>query len=152
MGMEIERKFLVDLEKFPIEKIVTYPCHKMEQAYLNTEPVVRVRSEDDTYYMTYKSGKQMAKIEYNLPLNQAAYEHLKSKADGTIITKTRYLIPLEDGLTCELDIFSGKYEGLLFAEVEFESVEQAQKFRKPEWLAEDVTLDYHYSNAYMSSH
>lgn len=47
----------------------------------------------------------MAREEYNLPLTQEAYEHLKPKADGLVISKTRYLIPEKDGLTIELDVF-----------------------------------------------
>ena len=150
--MEIERKFLIDTQKMPIEQILTYPHHVMEQAYLCTAPVVRIRREDDTYYLTYKNGPKLAHTEYNLPLDRASYEHLLAKADGHIIRKTRYLIPLEYGLTCELDIFAGDYEGLVFAEVEFPSLKAAEAFEKPDWLTEDVTMDEHYSNSYLSKH
>ena len=46
----------------------------------------------------------MAREEYNLPLTQEAYEHLKPKSDGLVISKTRYLIPEKNGLTIELDV------------------------------------------------
>lgn len=49
--MEIERKFLI--KELPGDAD-NYPCHKIEQAYLNTNPVVRIRRQDDTYILTYK--------------------------------------------------------------------------------------------------
>ena len=106
--MEIERKYLpLDLPA----NLNDYKCHKIEQAYLNTAPVVRIRKQDDEYFLTYKGGGMMAREEYNLPLNEKSYYHLREKADGNIITKTRFLIPLEDGHTAELDIFEGKFAG-----------------------------------------
>ena len=93
----------------------------------------------------------MAREEYNLPLNKESYEHLLKKADGNIITKTRYLIPINDGtLTAELDIFEGKFEGMELIEVEFSSVEQADAFQKPDWFGEDVTQNKKYHNSYLS--
>lgn len=52
----------------------------------------------------------MSREEYNLPLTAEAYEHLKPKADGILITKDRYVIPEKDGLFIELDVFHGEYE------------------------------------------
>ena len=43
----------------------------------------------------------------------------KGKADGNVITKTRYKIPLNQGLTLELDLFEGLFDGLVMGEVEF---------------------------------
>ena len=145
--MEIERKYLLnDLPKFE-----QYECHKIEQAYLCTSPVVRVRSEDENYYMTYKGGGLMAREEYNLPLNKEAYEHLLKKADGNVISKTRYLIPLEqEELVAEVDVFEPPFAPLVMAEVEFVSEEQANAFCPPAWFGEDVTFDGRYHNSYMS--
>ncbi len=89
--MEIERKYLIDT---PPEDYRSWPFHQIEQAYLCTAPTVRVRREDDTYYMTYKGGGLLAREEYNLPLTKEAYDHLLAKADGRILTKKRYLLPL----------------------------------------------------------
>lgn len=145
--MEIERKFLIN--SLP-ERLSSYPCHHMEQGYLCTSPVVRVRKSDDTYYLTYKGGGMMMREEYDLPLNAESYSHLIKKADGNIIAKTRYLIPLPNGLTAELDIFSGKFEGLKLVEVEFASKEEAEHFIPPDWFGKDVTYDGHYHNSYLS--
>lgn len=145
--MEIERKFLIPV--LP-EDLKNYPCHRIEQAYLCTEPVVRIRRQDDDYILTYKSAGMMAREEYNLPLTREAYAHLKEKADGIVLSKTRYLLPLENGLTIELDVFDAPYETLRLAEVEFESVEQAEAFVPPAWFGEDVTYSGKYHNSCLS--
>ena len=146
--MEIERKFT--LKSLP-DNLESYPSHHIEQVYLNYNPVIRARKQDDEYYLTYKGGGMMAREEYNLPLDKKSYEHLREKADGNIITKTRYLIPIHDGaLTAELDVFEGKFSGMLLVEVEFTSVEQADAFRKPDWFGEDVTHEKMYHNSFLS--
>ena len=147
---EIERKFLVDMNKSGIE-LCDYPHLCIEQGYLNAHmPVVRVRKSNDEYYLTYKSGGVLAHDEYNLPLTKESYLNLVKKSDGKIITKKRYLIPYEK-YTIELDVFEGAYEGLIFAEVEFESEEEANTFTPPSWFTEDVTYDRKYHNSYMAT-
>ena len=145
--MEIERKYLISHIPFDI---AGYPFHQIEQAYLSTAPVVRVRQEDDTYYLTYKSKGLMAREEYNLPLTKEAYEHLKPKADGIVISKIRYVIPEKDGLSIELDVFKAPYEGLLLAEVEFPNEEAAHAYQPPKWFGEDVTYSTEYHNSTLS--
>ena len=147
--MEIERKFLI--KSLPAS-LDDYDFHLIEQGYLSTDPVVRVRREDEDYYMTYKGKGLLAREEYNLPLNKEAYDHLLQKADGNIITKKRYLIPIEGtSLTIELDIFEGLFKGTVIAEVEFESLEEADAFTPPAWFDREVTQDRHYSNSYLST-
>lgn len=145
--MEIERKFLIN--SLP-ENLDTYPFHTLEQAYLCTEPVVRVRRSDDEYILTYKSKGLMSREEYNLPLTAESYEHLKAKADGNIICKRRYLIPLESGYTIELDLFEPPFEGLILAEVEFPSEEEANAFLPLAWFGEEVTWSTEYHNSTLS--
>ena len=143
--MEIERKFTIK----ELPELSKYSFHVMEQGYLNTDTVVRVRKEDDTYYLTYKGKGLLVREEYNLPLNEDAYYHLVEKSDGIIIRKKRYLIPYEK-YTIELDVFGEPYENLVIAEVEFESEEEANAFCPPEWFGEDVTLDRRYHNSNLS--
>ena len=145
--MEIERKFLIDT--LP-ENLSQYPFRQLEQGYLCTEPVVRIRREDDDYYLTYKSKGLMVREEYNLPLTKDAYEHLLPKVDGIVISKKRYLIPLTAKLTIELDVFEGELAPLLLAEVEFETEEEANAFVPPEWFGEDVTYSSKYHNSTLS--
>lgn len=143
--MEIERKYLISS---PPPDYDSYPFHVIQQAYLCTEPVVRIRREDDDFYLTYKSKGLLVREEYNLPLTQKAYEHLLPKADGMVLTKRRYLIPIPStDLTVELDVFSGPYQGLMLAEVEFNTKEEAENFRPPRWFGRDVTFSGEYQNS-----
>lgn len=157
--MEIERKFT--LKSLPADW-ESYPCHIIKQAYLNTSPVIRIRQQDDSYYLTYKGSGLMSHEEYNLPLNQESYQHLLEKADGNIISKRRYLIPLEHPqftsdyipfptprLVIELDVFEAPLAPLIIAEVEFTSVEMANAFLPPDWFDEDVTMNPKYHNSNM---
>lgn len=147
--MEIERKFLI--KQIP-EGCTSFPCRQIEQAYLNTDPVVRVRRDNDDYYLTYKGKGLLSREEYNLPLNKEAYKHLLAKADGIILTKKRYMIPVpgNDHLTIELDVFEGHYDGLILAEVEFASEEEAKAFNPPAWFGKDVTFSGEYHNSRLS--
>ncbi len=159
--MEIERKFTV--KSLP-ENLEQYPCHIIEQAYLNTDPVVRIRRQDDDYYMTYKGKGLLAREEYNLPLNELSYYHLRSKADGNVISKKRYVIPIEQptflsdfernidqiSLCVELDIFEAPFAPLVIAEVEFPTEDLANAFLPLDWFDQDVTKDPAYHNSNLS--
>lgn len=159
--MEIERKFTI--KQLP-ENLESYPFRHIEQAYLNTDPVLRVRKQDDSYYLTYKGKGMLEREEHNLPLNKEAYYHLREKADGNIISKKRYLITLEhpqfapDGpkppddytLTIELDVFDAPLAPFVMAEVEFGSREAAETFIPPDWFLEDVTYNPAYHNSSLS--
>lgn len=159
--MEIERKFTV--KNLP-ENLTSYPCHVIEQAYLNTDPVVRIRRQDNTYYLTYKGKGLLAREEYNLPLNETAYYHLRAKADGNVISKKRYVIPITqpafakpveipaDGLllNVELDLFEEPFAPLIIAEVEFPSKEIAEAFVPLDWFSQDLTNDPAYHNSNLS--
>lgn len=159
--MEIERKFTL---KHVPENLEKYRFRLIEQAYLCTDPVVRVRREDDEFYLTYKGSGMMARQEYNFPISEEAYMHLRSKADGNIISKRRYLIPLNNPgfkegfpappadykLMIELDVFDPPFAPLIMAEVEFGSKDAANAFVPPEWFDEEVTYNKEYHNSYMS--
>lgn len=90
--MEIERKFLI--KELP-QNLDTYPCHIIEQGYLCTEPVMRIRRQDNDYIFTWKGSGMMSREEYNLPLNETAYLHLKEKTDGNFISKSAMLSRLK---------------------------------------------------------
>lgn len=159
--MEIERKFT--LKRVP-DNLEKYRFRLIEQAYLCIDPVVRVRREDDEFYLTYKGSGMMARQEYNFPISEEAYYHLRSKADGNIISKKRYLIPLHNPgfkegfpappadykLMIELDVFDPPFAPLIMAEVEFGSKDAANAFVPPEWFDEEVTYNKEYHNSYMS--
>lgn len=153
--MEVEQKYQVK------EVPDVSGCEKleMEQGYLCTDPVVRIRKSNDSYILTYKSkvGIEPSDIaaqinqEVELPLTEQAYLHLRDKVDGHLITKTRYKVPLPDGHTGELDVFHGRLDGLVFVEVEFEQEAEIMTFQPPKWFGENVSRDRRYSNSFLSS-
>ncbi|MBR6229929.1 MAG: CYTH domain-containing protein [Eubacterium sp.] len=152
--MEIEKKYLIldlprDLDQYPHEEI--------EQAYLCTNPTLRIRKKGGRYIFTFKnrSGHTSDQLcvaeEIETELDFDTYVHLFEKADGEPIRKTRYRIPY-DNYTIELDVFHGKRKGLYLAEVEFPSIEEGEAFSPPAWFGEDVSGDVRYTNAYMATH
>ncbi len=154
--MEIERKYKI--KEIPGE-LTDYKFKKIEQGYLCHKPTIRIRKSNEDYIMTYKSkfgiekqGEKGAIVnnEVELPLTEEAYLTLKSKTDGNLIYKTRYLIPLKGGLTAELDIFEQQLQGLVFTEVEFPDESTADNFIPPEWFGEELSFDKRYSNYNLS--
>ena len=154
--MEIEKKFLV---KVMPENLSVYPKVEIEQGYLSSRnPVLRVRRSNNDYFLTYKSrygileandSDSLISNEVELPISSEAYYHLLEKADYNIIRKTRYLIPLEDNLIAELDVFHGILESLIFIEVEFPAEDSAKNFIPPSWFGGDVSLNDSYKNNYL---
>ena len=154
--MEIERKFLLN----SLPDLKDAYCYRIEQAYVETDPVIRVRKRADIngdgstgeagYVLTLKSGGMMAHEEYEIALKKESYDRLCAKACGNVITKDRYVLSLSDGLKLELDIFHGAFEGLILAEIEFPSEEKARAFNPPSYVSEDVTFDGRFHNNRMS--
>ena len=144
MAVEIERKFLVVEESWrELAEGTSY-----RQGYLSTvkERTVRVRTIDDKGYLTIKGitiGATRAEYEYEIPAAEAN-EMLDTLCEQPIIEKKRYKIP-RDGFTWEIDEFGGVNEGLIVAEIELESEDQA--FDKPGWVGEEVTGDPKYFNS-----
>lgn len=144
--MEIERKFLIP--KLPA-KLEQYPHAPIWQAYLCTSPAVRIRRMGEDLILTMKGKGVLAHEEYELPLTKESFAHLAAKTDGSPVIKTRYRIPLPP-YTVELDVFEGIHKGLILAEVEFPTVEEAEAFTPPDWFGEEVTYDRRYRNTYLA--
>ncbi len=153
--MEIERKY--EINYVPGE-LASYPLKRIEQGYLCHNPTVRIRKSNEDYYLTYKSrtsdnkrtGGAIVRNEVELPLTKEAYITLKSKIEGNMVYKTRYLIPLPYGLTAELDVFEGVLTGLVFVEVEFPDEQSADKFNPPDWFGKELSQDNRFSNYHLS--
>ena len=146
--MEIEKKYSV--KNLPSD-YKTWNKKEIEQGYLCADPVVRIRKSNEEYYLTYKSPTNLSEDtivshEVEVPLTKESYYHLSKKIDDHVITKTRYLKELEDGHIAELDHFHGILEGLIFVEVEFESLEAVETFKKPDWFYEDISSDHRFKN------
>jgi adenylate cyclase len=143
MALEIERKFILKEGAWRNEKGNMY-----RQGYLNSakERTVRVRIVDHKGYLTVKGilrGAVRMEYEYEIPVTEAK-AMLDNLCEKPLIEKMRYKIAL-NGLVWELDEFFGENQGLLMAEVELESEDQA--FAKPEWIGVEVTDDPKYYNA-----
>jgi CYTH domain-containing protein len=144
MSKEIERKFLVKGDAWrALDKGTTY-----RQGYLNSakERTVRVRTAEDKAFLTIKGltlGATRAEYEYAIPFDEGK-AMLDALAEKPLIEKKRYKIPAGD-LTWEIDEFLGDNAGLIVAEVELKSEDQA--FDRPAWLGDEVTGDTRYYNA-----
>jgi adenylate cyclase len=144
--MEVERKFL--LAERP-EGLEGHPAQRLEQGYLAIDPAgaeVRVRRKDDTLLMTVKSGIGLVRAEEEFAVEPERFERLWPLTEGRQVVKTRYLVPLDGGLTAEVDAYEGALAGLLTAEVEFLDEASAHAFQAPAWMGEDVTGDKRYAN------
>lgn len=148
--MEIERKYLVTSDSYKQMAVARY---HICQGYISREKTgtVRIRITDDKAYLTIK-GKpavgHFARYEWEKEIDVQEAKELMQLCQGTIIDKTRWIIPAkEEGLKWEVDEFHGKHEGLTLAEIELTSEEQEVK--KPDFVGEDVTSDPRYYNANM---
>ncbi len=144
MGIEIERKFLVEGDGW---KAAIGDGLECRQGYLATGPekTVRVRIIGEQAFLTIKgatSGISRSEFEYGIPVADAI-ELLKLCGDA-VVEKTRYSIT-HGGMVWELDVFSGANEGLVMAEIELES--EAQPFDLPDWAGQEVSGAPRYYNA-----
>lgn len=141
--MEIEKKFLCTN---PLKNLNQYPKAALEQGYISIHPVIRIRKAETCCFVTMKGKGHLSRKELELSITPEQYAHLLKKVEGSLICKDRYYIPLDHGLTAELDIYHGRLQGLLTVEVEFSSEEEACSFIPPSWFGEDITYDPRYKN------
>ncbi len=145
MAHEIERKFLVT--NLPPE-IENYPRNEILQGYLEisedgTEK--RVRSKGGRYTHTVKSEGGLSREEAEKEITEEEFMLHWPKTGSKRVQKVRYDIEYE-GYLIELDIYSGELEGLIVAEVEFESEEHSASFDPPNWFGLEITEDHRYKN------
>jgi adenylate cyclase len=146
MGIEIERKFLVDGDDWRHAPAVPYA-----QGYLNRDKqrTVRVRIAEDSAWLTVKgasSGATRAEFEYPIPVADA--EQLLALCDGPLVRKLRRVV-VHAGATWEIDEFQGANAGLVVAEIELGSEDEA--FEAPPWLGAEVTHDPRYFNSNLAA-
>ncbi len=147
--IEVERKFLVTSEDF--KKGATSELH-IQQGFLSTDPerTVRVRLQNGSGKITVKGISDRAGIsrfEWEREISSDEASKLLKLCAGTIISKTRYCIPIGNHIY-EVDVFEVVNSGLIVAEVELEDPDEP--FEKPSWLGEEVTGDPKYYNAQLS--
>jgi adenylate cyclase len=149
MGLEIERKFRVTSEAW---RALGKPL-EIRQGYLSAYPActVRVRLTADCAWLTVKGlskGASRSEFEYRIPLADAG-EMLDTLCAQPLLEKRRTRIPLGD-VTWEVDEFLGENLGLVVAEVELRSADQALEL--PPWIGEEVTHDARYFNSHLLTH
>ena len=145
MGIEIERKFLVDAEKISVVKFIGE--EKISQGYLSREPTVRVRLKNNRGFLTIKSlteGITRREYEYEIPARDA--EELLELCGARVLKKIRRKISY-GGKTWEVDFFEGRHAGLILAEVELKTPDEPVEL--PEWVTEEVSEDERYYNSNM---
>lgn len=158
--MEIERKYLVTSDCYKELAVARY---HIRQGYISREKTgtVRVRITDDKAYLTIKgkpAAGHFARYEWEKEIDMQEAEELMKLCQGTVIDKTRWIVPAETvdnlqltvdnlQLIWEVDEFHGKHEGLVVAEIELNNEEQS--FEIPDFIGDEVTHDPRYYNANM---
>lgn len=149
MANEIERKFLVKGDGWRSLASGT----EYRQGYIPTKngSSVRVRIAGDRGFLTVKGptkGISRLEFEYLIPVEDAR-TMLEELCERPQIEKTRYKIEL-NGLTWEIDEFSGENQGLIVAEVEL--TDENQTIQLPEWIDKEVSGDSRYFNINLVKH
>jgi CYTH domain-containing protein len=143
--LEIERKFTIDIQKW--NEIVKPEPIQIVQSYLSTTPecTVRVRIKGKKGFLTIKgktNGISRSEFEYEIPLEEA--QQIIASFSEKTLSKLRYEIQIENHLW-EVDVFQGKLDGLIIAEIELKS--ENEEFTKPDWIIEDVSDNSEYYNS-----
>ncbi|MBQ2205040.1 MAG: CYTH domain-containing protein [Lachnospiraceae bacterium] len=159
-NIEIEKKYLVKISDVPFN-LNGYKCLKIAQGFISLKPALRIRKVNDKYFFAIKSKppksmndkNDLVRTEYEFPIDKQTFNHLEKLCIGRFIIKDRYIIPYKNGnkkYNIELDIFKNDYKGLVYAEVEFNSVKDASTFKPPSWFYKDVTGIEKYKNTSLS--
>jgi|SRR5450432_1583528 len=146
---EIERKFLLkrvpdDLEQFPHDEIA--------QGYLAIESggvQVRLRKKGNVRSLTYKRGTKNGREEREIRLSAEQFDALWPATVGRRLTKVRYEVLWKEH-TIEIDVYRGRHDGLIVAEVEFADEKSCAAFKPPDWIGDDVTGKSRYSNVLLA--
>jgi adenylate cyclase len=149
MGIEIERRYLVSRDGWQ----GNWQVQLIKQGYLlrRSECTVRVRCTTDSAWLTIKGathGLQRSEYEYSIPLDDAS-EILDELCGSAIVEKQRFSV-VYAGCDWSVDVFSGRNEGLILAEIELQHADET--FELPEWIGAEVTHDARYANANLAVH
>jgi CYTH domain-containing protein len=145
MMPEIERKWVLPAPP----ELAGAESRRVEQGYVALDAAgaeVRVRRAGDELTLTVKSAPGLVRVEEELALSEAQFASLWALTEGRRVVKTRHLVPLDDGLVGEVDVYEGALSGLVTAEVEFGSEAASAAFAAPPWLGLEVTGDKRYAN------
>lgn len=149
MGIEIERKFLVNDDSWRATAGDGLDCR---QGYLASGggKTVRVRMIGEQAFLTIKgatSGLTRSEFEYEIPVDDA--KAMLLLCGGAVVEKRRFFVE-HGGMTWEVDVFAGANDGLVMAEIELDS--EDQRFGLPVWIGKEVSGDPRYYNAQLARH
>ncbi len=148
--MEIERKYLVALLPGDFEE---NSCRTLQQGYLavmDNGTEVRVRQDEHKYTLTVKGGGGLRRAEVECALTRAQFEELWPLTAGRRVVKRRCCIHYGEFII-ECDRYLEQLDGLITAEVEFETIELSDAFRPPDWFGREITEDPRYKNVNLAS-
>lgn len=148
-SLEIERKFLV--KRMP-DELGKFAHDEIAQGYLATESggvQVRLRKKGNVRSLTYKRTVKDGREEREIRLSAEQFEALWPATAGRRLTKVRYEVPWKEH-TIEIDVYRGRHDGLIVAEVEFADEKSCAAFKPPDWMDEDVTGKSRYSNVLLA--
>jgi adenylate cyclase len=152
MGIEIECKFLVDHDKWHNLDKPEGKHYRQGYVFSDETRTVRIRIAGEHGYITLKGGKQgkmsRSEFEYDIPVADAEEMLNTLTQNGT--EKMRYRIPAGGDFTWEVDEFLGDNAGLIIAEIELTN--EDDEFKKPDWIAGEVTDDHRYANSSLAVH
>jgi CYTH domain-containing protein len=145
MGLEIERKFLVEGDF----KSQSSSHSRIIQGYISSQRgrTVRVRLRDEKGYLTIKGPSAvggLTRYEFEQEISKDDALSLLHLCEPGIIDKVRWLVPIGQHVF-EVDEFFGENEGLVIAEVELAAEDEA--YEKPDFIAQEVTGDRRYYNS-----
>lgn len=147
--VEIERKFLVLSNDFIND---AFSRKRIIQGYLSSDPerAVRVRIKDDKAFLTVKgkgNSSGMTRFEWETEISVLDAEKLLLICEDGFIDKIRHEVKVGKHIF-EVDVFLRQNEGLIMAEIELGSEDEA--FEKPYWIGQEVTNDKRFYNSYLS--
>jgi adenylate cyclase len=150
-GVEIERKFLLPR---PPEEFAGASSEQIEQGYLAISDdgvEVRVRRIGERTVLTVKQGAGTRRLEEEIDIPAATFEALWPLTEARRVEKERFHLD-RDGRRIELDVYAGAHDGLVVAEIEFESDAASEEYHPPKWLGREVTGDERYANRRLAVH
>ena len=147
LGIEIERKFLVDSRRW--NNIRPENGKSIIQGYLSksADLTVRIRIKGNAAFITVKGATEnisRTEFEYEIPVAEA--QEMLDRFCPKKIKKIRYKIDFR-GFTWEVDEFERPNKGLILAEIEL--LNENATFPLPDWLLEEVSGQPEYYNSNM---
>lgn len=145
MGIEIERKFLVDHLPASFANLTGVVIHQGYLIAAEGGVELRIRQKQAGFSQTIKAGEGLSRTEIEIELSEHQFRQLWPYTGGRRVSKIRYTLPVGNH-TAELDRFDGDLAGLVLVEVEFSSVDASRQFTPPDWFGVEVTEDSRYKN------